>query len=351
MNTVSRAYNSTDRPYIERLFGTVENVLVASLHGYTGRKPGHLPGYDAMASGVIDITEFRAILSKFFLDEYPRMRHFGVGMGGRRPIDVFRELNKTRGLFRPIDPTRRRVVLGIKQEVTPNDEGVRVFGGLWFNSDQLQLCRDRRGFPRKVSVYIDPDDLHVATVIAEGEQDPIDVQIQVTCFADLTLPQVIDLLTLWRKENPDDLEIHEDRLSQLRRERHELMQSLEKTRKVPRSYFTHPELIQMAGTVLRGARVIPGRKAAAHADSFAQPGQLMALPSPRAPSYPIAEGSTPIELTATDATDEANGNPVVSEPALQKPVRKPRKAPESTVVEDTPPRIVLGRPKNVKDLK
>lgn len=57
MNTVASAYYSTDKPYVERMFGTEEPVLLRILHGYTGRKPNDLPGYDATAAGVLDIDE------------------------------------------------------------------------------------------------------------------------------------------------------------------------------------------------------------------------------------------------------------------------------------------------------
>jgi hypothetical protein len=50
-----RVYSPTDKPFIERHFGTLESVLLKLLHGYTGRRPGDLPGYDANKSGVLDI--------------------------------------------------------------------------------------------------------------------------------------------------------------------------------------------------------------------------------------------------------------------------------------------------------
>lgn len=36
MNTVVRTYAATDKPYIERMFGTIESILLKLLHGYTG---------------------------------------------------------------------------------------------------------------------------------------------------------------------------------------------------------------------------------------------------------------------------------------------------------------------------
>ncbi|HEY9037876.1 MAG TPA: transposase family protein [Roseovarius sp.] len=39
-STDARTYASSDKPYVERMFGTVESVLLKLIHGYTGRKPG-----------------------------------------------------------------------------------------------------------------------------------------------------------------------------------------------------------------------------------------------------------------------------------------------------------------------
>jgi hypothetical protein len=89
MNTIVRAYASTDKPYVERMFGTTESVLLKVIHGYTGRKPGDVPGYDATQAGVLDIDELYGILTRFMIDAYPSMRHMGVGMGGRRPYEVY----------------------------------------------------------------------------------------------------------------------------------------------------------------------------------------------------------------------------------------------------------------------
>lgn len=83
-NTDVRTHASADKPFIERMFGTSESMLFKLLHGYTGRKAGELPGYDAKASGVLDIDLLYEILTKFFIDEYPSLKHTGVGMGGRR---------------------------------------------------------------------------------------------------------------------------------------------------------------------------------------------------------------------------------------------------------------------------
>ncbi|WP_050525953.1 DDE-type integrase/transposase/recombinase [Pseudorhodobacter aquimaris] len=190
INIVSRAYAATDKPYIERLFGTVESVLLKLIHGYTGRKAGELPGYDAIANGVLDIEELYEILSRFFIDEYPAMRHTGVGMWSRRPIEVYNDINHTRGCIPPIDPDTRRIQLGWDVKATPTDEGVRVFGGICFNSDKLQEVRESpKVKARKVSVFVDPDDINAATVVIRGIDEPITVHLQITAFAVLIVTE------------------------------------------------------------------------------------------------------------------------------------------------------------------
>ena len=111
-NTDVRTYASADKPYVERMFGTSGSLLLKLLHGYTGRKAGEPSGYDAKKSGVLDIDLLYEILTKFFIDEYPSLRHMGVGMGGGRPAEVYKELNETREIFRPLDEDLRRIHLG-----------------------------------------------------------------------------------------------------------------------------------------------------------------------------------------------------------------------------------------------
>lgn len=342
-NTVSRAYNSTDRPFIERLFKTVENVFLSSLPGSTGNKPGQLPGYDAIASGVVSTGEFNEHLSKYFLEEYPRTPHFGVGMYGRAPIDVFRELSKTRGLFAPIDPARRRIVLGLKQEVIPDDEGLMLFNALHYNSDQFQRCRDRHGFPRKVSVFLDPDDLNVATVIAEGEKDPIDVYLQETGFGDMTLPQLMEAIAIIRREDPKCTEIHADCVSQIRRDRFDEMRALEKRRDAPKSYFVHEEVTKKANSVMGGARVLRGLTSVSHAVQWAKPGQLLATSDPAVPIFPINDDAEPITLTAAEVSDCMETSPLKGDVEGHKPAPRSRN--------EAPKAKPLGRPTKVKDLK
>src|SRR5690606_10328870 len=188
MDTAVRTYSPTDKPYVERMIGTIESVLLNLIQGYTGRKPGALPGYDAQKNGVLNIDELNGILSRFMIDEYPSMRHMGIGMGSRRPFEVYKELAQMPGCIPPIDPNIRRIHLGWKELVTPTDEGVRVFNGIWFSSHELQEAREHLRRGEKVSVFIDPDDMNHATVVLPRVKQPVCVQLQISAFADMSLP-------------------------------------------------------------------------------------------------------------------------------------------------------------------
>jgi putative transposase len=175
INAITRTYSPGDRVPDERVFGTLESRFFKLMPGYTGRRPGELPGYDAIRNGVVDVETLYGMLTRYLVDEYPFERHYGVGMGGRRPWDVYLEINGTRGQVELPDPNTRRIHLGWEVEATPSDEGVRVFGGIWFNSDELQIIRDQQFFEGKVQVFVDPDNLNIATVLMPGYRDPIEV--------------------------------------------------------------------------------------------------------------------------------------------------------------------------------
>lgn len=219
LNTINgntRTYSPSDRAHDERFFGTLESRFFKVMPGYTGRRPGDTPGYDAIKNGVVDVEMLYGMLTRYLVDEYPFERNYGVGMGGRRPWDVYEAINKTRGQVKVPDPNIRRVHLGWEVSVTPTDEGVRVFGGIWFNSDQLQKAREENFFNGKVKVFVDPDDLKLATVVMPGEPDLIEVDLQMTVFADMTLGEVLQLMAEYRREDPEVTEIYHDRLMEVK---------------------------------------------------------------------------------------------------------------------------------------
>jgi len=344
MNTVVRAYQSTDKPYVERMFGTTESILLKLIHGYTGRKAGELPGYDAKANGVLDIDELYGILTCFMIDEYPSMRHTGFGIGGRRPAEVYKELIKTRPHVPPMDPNQRRIHLGWEQEVTPNDEGVRVFSGIWYNSDELLEQVDALGIDGTVSVFVDPDDMRIATVVLPKAKEPIEVLLQCTAFADMTLPEILELMAEWRRENPAVTEVYEDMIMRTRRERHEQLKAIGVERKLPRSFSTIEECKAKAKAVFAGSRIMPSKPLS----GCARPGSITDLGADTC-VLTIGEGPGVIDGTAVDLSsiDEAP-SPIAPEPPDQ-PAEAATKRSQKPGVAATDG--ILGRPKDLRGLE
>jgi putative transposase len=296
--TTVRTHASADKPYIERLFGTTESLLIKLIHGYTGRKAGELPGYDSNANGVLDIDELYGILTRFFIDEYPSLRHMGVGMGGRRPAEVMKELNKTRGLFKMIDADERRIHLGWKVEVKPDDEGVRVFSGIWYSSPEFQIAVDDHPVP-KVSVFVDPENVNEATAIIPGVAGAFRLQLQVTAFADLTVPEVLELTEAHRREDPDITKIHEDRIASTRRERFDQLSKIGVERRLDRSHSTFEECRTKARHVFAGARIVRSSEGG----QTVRPGEINASMQGSG-VFPIGDGGAAIDHQKSDgATD------------------------------------------------
>ena len=176
-------------------------------------------------------------------------------MNGRRPDEVYRHINETRGQIPPVDPHCGASIWSWEQEVMPTDEGVRVFEGIWFNSTQLQVRREELGVTGKVKVFVDPDDMNLATVILPNGMQPIEVQLQVTAFADMTLPEVLKLMAEHRRENPEIAEFHHDQVMRTRLDRHARIMAIGVEQGLSRSYSTVNECKAMARAVFSGARV------------------------------------------------------------------------------------------------
>jgi hypothetical protein len=256
VNGITRTYSPTDRPHDERFIGSIESCFFKVMPGYTGRKAGDVPGYDAIKNGVVDVQTLYGMLTRYLVDEYPFERNYGIGMCGRRPWDVYQEINKTRGHVGAPDPHTRRMQLGWEVSATPTDEGVRVFEGIWFNSDELQVAREENFFAGPVRVFVDPDNLRIATIIMPGVRDPIEVVIQTTVFSDMTLGEVLQLVAEYRREAPEVTEIYNDQLIQARTRRYDDISAIGVEHDLPRSYSTIEECKKLAKGVFAGARVI-----------------------------------------------------------------------------------------------
>lgn len=355
-NTVTRAYASTDRPHVERLFGTLEMDVFKLLPGYTGRRAGELPGYDATKNGVLSVDQLYGIVSRYFIDEYPSTRHYGTGMNGRQPFEVYKSLNETRGQIPPIDPHVRRIHLGWQQEVTPSDEGVCVFRGIWFNSEDLQLKREEYRVTGKVKVFVDPDNLNLATVILPNVPDPVEVQLQITAFADMSLPEVLNLMAEQRKQDPRVTELHHDKVMRTRLDRRTQINAIVVENNLPRSYSTIEECEAKGKVVFAGARMmrpapLPATTPPGDLCKAEPAGKVYRLGEQDAPSDDMAEETLPAGSSdiGADRANEVEPGGNADAPSESGPRKPTRKRPTPSRPSSTPKK--LSRPTNLKDLQ
>ncbi|WP_323767324.1 hypothetical protein [Marinovum sp.] len=347
INTIGRTFEATDKSYVERLFGTLQGQVFQMLPGYTGSGPGDLPGYDALKNGVITKEQLYGIVTRYFIDEYPSTRHHGADMLGRRPREVYDLLNRTRGQIGLIDPNQRRLSLGWEENVTPTDEGVRVFGGIWFNSDEFQISREGR--EGKIQVFVDPDDLNFATAVIPGVQTSVELELQTTAFADMTLPGVLNLMAELRREDPAATEFHDDQIMRSRKHRYALIHALEIEHNLPRSYSTIEECRAKAKAVFAGSRVV----SAPGLPGTTRPGNITQLNITEGLFELGGENAAEQSSNQAPIPEEAVSNPIGSEQADSGPASvvpgtakaKPRKR-KATSEND----VKLGRPRNLKGL-
>ena len=242
-----RSYHSGDRPYVERFFGTDESQVINLLHGYTGRKAGHLKGYDPIKNGVFDTDELFGILTRYFIDEYPLQRHGGPTMRGMRPIEAFNEANENYGCVPKIPEMDRRIHLGWRSKAIVSDEGVRVFG-LPYWSPELQVLAD--GKKRKVTVYSDPDCVNEVTVLAEGQDGPILGKLAWTMMSDLTIAEALEYQAFACATDSEQTADYETRLMLARKRRYDDVERKGLEAKLPRSFMTIAEADAKARTII-----------------------------------------------------------------------------------------------------
>ncbi len=324
--------------------------------GYTGRRPpgGDNPGYDAIQNGVVDVEMLYGMLTRFLVDEYPFQRNYGVGLFGRRPWDVYKEINETRGQIAVFDPNIRRIQLGWEVDATPSDEGVRVFEGIWFNSQELQTAREEHFHKGKVKVCVDPDDLNIATVLMPGVPEPIEVTLQTTAFADMTLGEVLQIVAEYRREEPEVTEIYHDRLMAARTRRYNEISTISVEHDLPRSYSTIEECKAMAKAVFAGARIVR----TGSLSGTCAPDRLTSL-EPSGEIYRIGDGAGVIDCAADEVfvaarDDESNENHPdnlavqPSQEAAMEEAPAPRQTKSRKITGQS---MKLSRPVHLKELK
>lgn len=212
-----RAYHSTDNPFAERPFGTLQFKVLNFLPGYTGSRPGELNGYDGQKNAEITPDALMGILTRYFIDEFPYTPSNGTGMFGATPWQKFEEVCKRNNGIEAPSAESLRLHLGEEEQVKIDSEGIKVFG-IPYNSTELQeLAGSER---KKCTVMLNPDDLRHVTVFSTDTKKRITANLSMTYLADMTLEEVIALKRAAIEANPELRVLHEQQLADARKRRH-----------------------------------------------------------------------------------------------------------------------------------
>jgi putative transposase len=223
---------------------------------------------------------------------------YGPWVGGRRPAEVIKELNKTRGLFGMLDADKRRIHLGWKVDSKPNDDAVRVFSGIWYSSPEFQISVNDHPVPI-VSVLVDPENVREATAIILSVAGAFRLQLQLTAFADMAVPEVLELTEVPRREYSDIVEIYEDSIAPARRTRFEQLRKIDVERRLAQSHSTFEECQIKTRHVFAGARIVQSSEGG----QTVGPGEINA--SIRGPGvFLIGEGGAAIDHQKSDGVTD-----------------------------------------------
>ncbi len=217
----------------------------------------------------------------------------------------------------------------------------------------LRSRLDESSVERQVSVFVDPDDINAATVVIRGIDEPITVHLQITAFADMTVPEVLQLMAACRKEDHQQRTIYEDQIARTRRHRADRLEAIGVERKLNRSYATFEECQRKAAAVFAGARIARTPVAGTVA-----PGDILNLTGSEN-VYQIGDGPMVIEGIGDEmdpATPPLTKGMDRQSERLHEGWSSSGKASKPTVscsprtVSDKPTVATFGRPQNTKDL-
>lgn len=206
-----RTYNSTDNAFAEAVFGPLQWDVLNMLAGYVGSRPGELNGYDGHKEAGLTRDTLMGTITRYFVDEVPFGSSRGTGMFGATPWQRLEETIETYGGIKPPDPVARRIHLGEASVVSTTSEGVKVFG-IPYNSSDLQQFAG--GASKRVTVFLDPDDLREVTIISDETKDIITADLTMTIFADLTLEEAVEVMRQAVEANPEKRQLHEEYLQE-----------------------------------------------------------------------------------------------------------------------------------------
>lgn len=187
-----------------------------------------------------------------------------------------------------------------------------------------------------------------------GARDPIEVILQTTAFADMTIGEVLQVMAEYRREHPNDLDVYNDRLMEARTRRYADISAIGVEHDLPRSYSTIEECKTFAKAVFAGARMIrttrlPGTTA---------PEDITNL-NPSDGVFTLGGGSSMIDGVSDDVTP-TDGNEDLEQTAVDSPASETRivplddSAPATKGSKPHAPKaqsMKFARPTNLKELK
>jgi len=173
------AYSPWQKPYIERLFWTLDEMLISKIPGHTPRpgkrKPGPKPKRPPRRLNLEQLTDF---IVRFFGDLYHHKPH--GGLGGDTPAEVYRKgmlrIARLRGenpslqLRSPFERSRAEfdAAFTIRETRKLTQFGV-TFKNLWFSSGELGRLHSDHG-DIEVEMRVDPANL-TSVLVRHPRQD------------------------------------------------------------------------------------------------------------------------------------------------------------------------------------
>ncbi len=200
-----------------------------------------------------------------------------------------------------------------------------------------------------------------ATVLLPTTKEPIEVELQVTAFADMTLPEILNLFEACRRETLDMTEIYEDRLAKTRRALENTLNRIGVERGLSRSFATRAECEAKARVMIRGCAI---RKTPVPAGTVA-PDQITAM-NPEGFVFRFSDTDAVIDGTVVEAEPATGKEAAPDERQIPENLEgtSPRPSIRAADTQPNPPhpdntgnrskpspetrRVFMGRPANPK---
>jgi len=157
---------------IERMIGTVNRGLIHTLPGTTFSNIEQRGDYDSEGHAAIDIEVLTHLLVKWIADQYHKTPH--RGLGGRTPLSVWQNGEKTATIELPAFPRQLETIIGLEATRTLFHYGLE-FGNLRYNSPTLQALREPGGGTRELQLRAFEHDVGYIAVFHPTLEEFIDV--------------------------------------------------------------------------------------------------------------------------------------------------------------------------------